>query len=197
MVFVLACSMPVIVPRKVGTVHRFAGIGILARSAQWLGAAILLAADAPADTREIASTFFIAKSQNKNQVHYALRVDNACLPVGPAPVRPYWLMLEKGPGVTEPLLDREQPAYGIGAQQVDGPLVRVTLRALPARPVVLQTWQSPDGQCLSSAVTTIAGDRARLFNVYVGCSTFGLGIDYLLLTGWRDDGTVVSERIER
>lgn len=161
-----------------------------------LGVVALRGVDAAAHESEIASTFFISKSQNRNQVHYAVKVDEACRPVPAAPVRPYWRMLEKGPEVIEPLLDREQPAYGIAQQQVDGSAVRSVLRALPARPVVIHTWQTPDGACISAAFTTIAGSSARLFNIHVAYSWFGTGVDYVLLTGWRDDGTLVRERVK-
>jgi hypothetical protein len=171
---------------------------VVVRSFWMLALVVLLAADVDAAAaREIPSAFLVSKSQNRNQVHYAVKVDDACQPLGAAPVRPYWLMLEKGANVTAPLLDREQPAYGIERQQVDGATVRVVLRALPARPVVIHAWKAPDGACLSAAVTTIAGAPARLFNVHVAGTAFNLGIDYLLLTGWREDGTVVRERIKR
>ncbi len=141
---------------------------------------------------EIPSAFFVSKTQNRNQVHYAVKVDGACRPVNPTPVRPYWRMLEKGSQATEPLLDREQPAFGIDRQAVDGATVRVVLRALPSRPVLIQTWRSPEGRCVSLATTTIAGVRARLYNVHVVLRMFG--VDYLLMTGYRDDGSVVRER---
>lgn len=162
-----------------------------------LAAVVLLCADAAAGEREIPSAFVVSKTQNRNQVHYAVKVDEACRPVTAAPVRPYWLMLSKGPRVTEPLLDREQPAYGIAQQQVEGSAVRIVLRALPGRPVVIHTWQGPDGACLSAAVTTIAGVRARLFNVHVACTFLCTGVDHLLLTGWKDDGSVVRELVKR
>ncbi len=105
-------------------------------------------------------------------------------------------MLEKGPRVTEALLDREQPAYGIAAQHVDGTEVRSVLRALPMHPVVIHTWQGADGACAFTATTTIAGLQARLFNIHVAYNALSTGVDYILLTGWRDDGTLVRERIK-
>jgi Domain of unknown function (DUF4833) len=147
--------------------------------------------------REIPSAFLVSKTENRNQVHYAVRVDQACRPTTSAPIRPYWLMREKGPRVTEPLLEREQAAYCIQHQRVEGSAVRISIRSLPSRDIVIQTWQASDGQCLSAAVTTIAGGRARLFDVHVVIASLGLGIDSILLTGWRDDGTMVRERIKR
>jgi hypothetical protein len=155
-------------------------------------AAMLLAGSTSAG--EIPSAFFISKTQNKNQVHFAVRVDDACAPMGPAPVHAYWRMLERGPRVTEPLLDKEQRAYGIERQTMDGRFVRITLRAVPSRPITIQTWRAADGTCASSSAMTISGFSARLFNVHVALKAFG--VDYLLLTGWRDDGAVVRERVD-
>jgi hypothetical protein len=106
-------------------------------------------------------------------------------------------MLEKGPHAIEPLLDREQAAYGLQYQRPEGSAVRIAIRSLPSREILVQTQQAPDGQCLSTAITTIAGVRARLFDVHVVVTSLGLGISSILLTGWRDDGSVVRERIKR
>jgi hypothetical protein len=46
---------------------------------------------APPDVR---SVFFIAKSQNRNQVHYGIRLDRECNPIGTRPVFAYWRMFE-------------------------------------------------------------------------------------------------------
>ena len=159
--------------------------------------AVLVPAIAEAHDREIPSAFVVSKTENRNQVHYAVRVDEACRPATAVPVRAYWLMLEKGPSVTEPLLDREQAAYGILYQRPEESAVRIAIRSLPSRDIVIQTWRAPEGQCLSSAITTIAGARARLFNVHVAVGGLGLGIRSILLTGWRDDGSVVREQIKR
>ena len=167
------------------------------RIAAVLAMMVLPAVSAVASSQhEIASAFVVSKSQNRNQVHYAVRVDDTCRPVTAAPVHPYWQMLEKGQGVTEPLLDREQRAYGIERQQVQGASIHVVLHALPSRPVEIETRRGPDGSCLSAAFTTIAGVRAHLFNVHLQVNWLNVGVDYILLTGWRDDGSVVRERVQ-
>lgn len=51
--------------------------------------------------------FSIAKSENKNEVQYVVRLDDGCAPVGSSPVSAYWRMLERGPTQTAPLLPRE------------------------------------------------------------------------------------------
>jgi hypothetical protein len=162
-----------------------------------LALVLLLPVAVPPSGGETSSAFFVSKSENRNQVHYAVRVDKACQPMGPAPVHAYWLMLEKGPRLTEPLLEREQAAYGVQRQHLEGSTVRLSIRSLPNREIAIQTWQGPDGQCRSTAVTTIAGTRARLFNVHVVLDGLKLGVSSVLLRGWRDDGSEVSERMRR
>jgi len=150
-------------------------------------------AGAAAPEREVPSVFSIAKSSNKNQVHYAIELDDACAPIGANPVRPYWRMLERSPDATEPLLDREQRAYGIARQDVSGSQVRVVLRALPARPITIRTAHAADGTCSATATVGIGSASARLHDIYVKQSLFG--VDYLLLTGWADSGAVVREKL--
>jgi len=146
------------------------------------------------------SVFTIGKSQNKNQVQYAVHVDGQCVPVPGAPVFAYWRMLELGPTRVEPLLPSELSAYGPASQLVtargaDGGEVRLVLRALRNRPILLATRRATDGTCRALATVAIAGSPAHLFNVYVKL-TWHLSVDYLLLRGWSMDGTrVLSEKL--
>jgi len=156
----------------------------------------MLVASAPRARADqtIESALFVSKSENKNQVHYGVRVDDTCTPLAHDPVFAYWRMLEKGPNATEPLLAREQRAYGIARQEVHGGTVRITLAALPARPITIHVARTESGTCASSAEVTIAGQAARLFNVHVALGF--LRVDHLLVTGWAEpDGRVVRERI--
>src|SRR3954471_2332361 len=84
-----------------------------------LAAVATASAGAPAAwASELPSAFFISKSENRNQVHYAVAVDASCAPAGDTPVHPYWRLLEEGPALTSPLLEREQQVYGIASQRV-------------------------------------------------------------------------------
>lgn len=140
-----------------------------------------------------ADAFFVSKSENRNQVHYAVAVDAQCKMAGTAPMFARWKMLEKGEGIEEPLLDREQAAYGITSQSIHGGRVRIVLRALPSRPVIVETYVA-DGTCRASARMTVAGSNARLFNVHAALR-WPFGVDYLLLQGWTDDGKVIREKV--
>jgi hypothetical protein len=150
-------------------------------------------------TRDIASVFFIAKSENRNQVHYGIHLDEACSPVGSAPVFAYWRMLEHGPLATEPLLAHEIPAYGVRDQRVlardqGGGRLAVSLRALPARTIVVHSLAQGDG-CRADATTTISGGPAALTSVYAKLG-WPFGVDYLMLSGRGPDGRAVQERVK-
>ncbi len=159
-----------------------------------LAAAFLLASPTTkaAQSSEIESALSIVKSTNKNQVHYAVAVDDTCVPVGAAPVHAYWRMLEKSPDATEALSRGEERAFGIEKQDVDRDGVRVVLRGLPARTITIHT-RAEGGKCVASASTTINGVSARISSVFVKIKLFG--VDYVQLTGLADDGTVVKERL--
>jgi Domain of unknown function (DUF4833) len=142
----------------------------------------------------IPSALVIAKSSNRNEVHYAVAVDPTCAPSGPQPVLPYWLMLERGPDITEPLSDREQRYLGISTQNVTPRGIELTLRAVPGRVLTIRTWSEPGGRCSSSVDMTIAGTPTRLVGVFAQQKLFGVA--YVLLTGVTAEGATVRERIE-
>lgn len=157
---------------------------------------------APAVARPAAETtavlFSISKSENKNFVQFVERLDASCAPVGQAPVYAYWRMLEKGTTATEALLDREQPAYGIASQSVEprgdgSAAVRMTLRALPHMPLLVESGRAADGTCTAWVRTPIDGVDAKLFNVHV-VLRWPFGVARLLVTGWSAfDGHLVRE----
>ncbi|HEX8795028.1 MAG TPA: DUF4833 domain-containing protein [Polyangiaceae bacterium] len=165
-----------------------------------MAAAALLSTPATGDSaHDVPSAFYVSKSENRNQVHYAVRLDDQCAPAGAAPVLPYWRMLERDARATEPLLSREVPAYGIAEQSVvsrgeRGGVVRVVLRALPSRSLLLTTFASGQG-CAASASLVIGGTPATLTSIHVQLR-WPWGVDYLLLSGRAlSDGHAVSERI--
>ena len=135
----------------------------------------------------------IAKSSNKNEVHYAARVDETCAPVTKAPVHPYWLMLERAPGVTEPLSPSELRVLGVASQEVSGDTISFVVSGMPSRTFFAHTGRGADGVCTSWVDTTIAGGEARLLGVYVKQRL--LGVDYVQLTGRTPEGKVVAEQV--
>jgi hypothetical protein len=157
-------------------------------------------ADAPAPGAPVP-IFTIAKSENKNQVQYVIRLDDHCAPVGSAPLSGFWRMLEQGPSQTAPILPREVRAYDFASQTIlrrdaAGGEVRAVLRALPGRPVTIVTSRGADGKCRAAATLSVSGTPAYLFNVYVQLKWDG--VDYLLLRAWSTDGShVVTEKVSK
>ncbi|MFP2912894.1 DUF4833 domain-containing protein [Pyxidicoccus sp. 3LFB2] len=150
--------------------------------------------------RDAGSAFFIARSTNRNQVHYGIRVDGDCRPQGDKPVHAYWRMLEKGDKATEPLLGREGPAYGLGdVQQVEatpsGWRVHVRLRAWPERTIDLDVFRE-NGRCVARAFTLLDGKVAQIDRIFVKTS-WPAGVDYVLLSGTGQDGRSLREVIKK
>jgi len=159
-------------------------------------AATLVASATTADARqlgEIPSAFTIAKSSNKNQVSYAVAVNDACAPAGAAPVHPYWRMLERSADATEPLTSTEQRAFGVASQETSGDDVRFFVRGLQNRPITVHTYRTNDGHCEAASSMPIAGTEARVSSVFVKLSLFG--VSYVQLTGVAPSGAVVTERV--
>jgi hypothetical protein len=135
-----------------------------------------------------APLFSISKTENRNYVQFAERLDANCAPAGSAPTYAYWRMIERSPSAVEALLPLEQPAYGVATQTVlersEGHgLVSVTLRALPKTPLVVESRRAANGSCEASARTSIAGVDARLFNVHAVLK-WPFGVARLLVSGW-------------
>lgn len=155
-------------------------------------------ADSSNASRELL-LFSISKSENKNQVQYAIRVDDRCQPLTAAPVFAYWRMREKGPTVVEPLLAQEIDAYGIASQvaarTAEGGTVRLVLRAVRGRPIAVDVSRTSSGACQAAATLAILGTSAHLYDVYAKLK-WPFGVEYLLLQGWSLDGTrVLKEKL--
>jgi hypothetical protein len=147
----------------------------------------------------VDSVFHIEKSHNRNQVHYAVKVDAACRPLGARPVWGYWREFEVGPRATSHILPHEQQAYGVqeGAAVQLGPnwgRVRINLRGFPQRPLVIDTFRQGSG-CAARALTSIAGQPALLRSIYVKIG-FLFSVEYALARGLRSsDGKPVEEKL--
>jgi hypothetical protein len=163
-----------------------------------------LAAAAPGISLPMApvqSLFFIAKSENKNQVHYAAVVDAACRPVGAHPVYGYWRDLQVGPRAVSQLLDHEQPAYGLSEPRYvrpnsngSGGQIRVSLRGFPERPLIIDIFRQGTG-CAARTQTTIQHAPALLTSIYVDIG-FLFSVNYAILRGVRmSDGAAVQEKV--
>jgi len=148
--------------------------------------------------RDLNSVFLVAKSENKNQVHYGVHVDRECNVVGTNPLYGYWRMLEKK-GEIEPMLSREVRAYGIDPVQRIEKAGNVTtihtrLNAIPDRLLRVTVTRTQTG-CSADATMPIAGTDARLRLIYVRIGWM-FSVDYILLRGSHPvDGHTVEEKI--
>ncbi len=148
----------------------------------------------------VASVFYIAKSENKNEVHYAVQVDPQCRPLGTRPVYGYWRELENGPMVVSPLLHHELPAYGLNPprairRDAAGGQVLISLRGFPDRAVSIDTFRDARG-CEARATTLIQKQPAVLQSIYVKIG-FLFSVDFAILRGLRvSDGAPVQEKID-
>ena len=153
------------------------------------------------NARTVDSVFHIAKSENRNQVHYGARVDAACRPAGMRPIYAYWRMHERGPNVREGLLGHEQPAYGIRSQRTlqrsrAGGSVRLRLRAWPDRPIKIELFRRSTG-CAARGLVDIQRQPAVLRSIYVDLG-FLFSVNYVLIHGVRIvDARAVHERLQR
>jgi hypothetical protein len=179
-----------------------AGTAALACCTLGLGPARLSAADPPTRVlpgNSVRSVFFISKSENRNQVHYGVRVDDHCRPEGEKPMYGYWRDFEVGPTATSALLKHEQSAYGLTDPRwvrpaQEGGQIRIGLRGFPDRPLTVETYRGRDG-CRARAYTTIKKSPAVLRSIYVEIG-FLFSIDYVLLRGYiAADGRAVEEKV--
>jgi hypothetical protein len=148
--------------------------------------------------RDPRSVFFIQRNKNRNEVHYGIRLDDGCAPLGDEPVYNYWLRLEEGPGVTKPVQLFQQAGYGIARQTVRAGAVEIVLRALDDRPVRVTASKREDGRCAVEAFLDIAGAPARFDKAFVFAEEGFLlpSVKYVELYGMREDGSPVRERID-
>lgn len=145
------------------------------------------------------SVFHISKSENHNEVHYSVRVDPKCHPVGPQPIFGYWRDYEKGPRAVSPLLSHELPAYGLmpvrSIEPSDlGGKIRVSLRAFPERLLTVEIQRAGSG-CAARAVTTLQKQSAVLNSIFVQIG-FLFSVEYAIARGARlPDGAALQEKL--
>lgn len=167
-----------------------------------LATVFVLAASATAQDRrtvrfgpnDVPTVFAIGKSDDNNQVQYALRLTRDCHPVGREPVFGYWREYDQDERL-EPMSWLDSFGYGIGAQAVTADAVRMTIKTAPERPIEIEVSQRADGTCAAVPYTRIHGQRARLALVYLRLNG-PLSVSWVELRGTAlDGGEPVVERI--
>lgn len=180
---------------------------MLSRRASTLAASFLVAVVscpepllADDTARESVPLFAIRKTENRNRVQYVVAVDAACRPRGTAPVHAYGRMLERGPGVREPLAPFERMAYGMVQQRVGedaaGARVEVVLRALRSRPIVVR-FDASSGHCAARPTASVNGVACAIDDVLV-VQRGPLTVDHVELEGRSvATGTTCTEHVRR
>lgn len=144
---------------------------------------------------ETKTLFHIERSKNKNEVHYAVKLNGNCQFKGDEPIFGYWKSLEQGPNVIEDLSVFDQVAYGIVNQKVSGDKVTFNLKAIDSR-VVTVSLVKKEKKCDVVAQMEISKKQAYLDKVYV-LSKEGFikpTVIHLDFFGHNEQGEQVTER---
>jgi hypothetical protein len=150
---------------------------------------------------DVRSMFYVAKSENQNQVHYAIRLDADCKPLKKQPVFAYWKRLRKGVRYDEPLLPPGTRLYGASDdQQVQlaklGGQVKMYVKALKRLPIDISVAKV-NGTCKATSIVTIKGEPAQLRYAYLQLGRLGLTVKYVDVIGYRlRDGAKVVQQFE-
>lgn len=148
---------------------------------------------------DIATLFYVAKSDDRNRVDYGIRLDAQCAPAGNTPLYAYWRRFEPGQDPLGDLNLLDQTVYGIARQDVrtradNGSWIEVSLRALPSRRVLVLVQRAGD-RCVGAAQTDIRGQESILDHVFVQLAGPGR-IDHAMIRGEdRVSGHPIFERV--
>lgn len=161
--------------------------------ALWLGAGALgWACPCAAAARvSYAPLFLIARSKNRNVVHYSARLQDGQLHPE-SPVEAHWQMLAEDGRREELSWAERKLAYGFSVSELAPESCRLQLVAFKNRSL------SVERQAQSfRAVVSIAGKRAVLERIFVQTHEGGIlpSVEYLELFGTALSGGAVNERL--
>lgn len=142
-----------------------------------LVATCVVAADVRADmdfgANDIATVFFVDKSDDRNRVDYGLRLNAQCEPANNDPLFMYWREFEAGRNgrVTHGLNLLEGPVYGAARQNMvergaNFFVLEVELRSIPGRTIRIRVDEN-HGRCVAVARTRISGVETQLRSAHV------------------------------
>ena len=128
------------------------------------------AADVQFGPKDVATVFYISKSDDKNRVDYGIRLDADCVPVGNSAVFGYWREYEYTPPHINGLSILDRIPYGISSQGLvsrtaTGADYYMRLRQFE-RTIAIATKKEADGTCSAIARAKINGSVAQFVFVY-------------------------------
>lgn len=153
----------------------------------------------PFGAYDVHSAFYVAKSENQNQVHYGVRLDAQCRPLQDAPVFAYWRRLRAETRVDEPLEGMGVYVYGASDEQevrttATGSIIALHVKALKRVPIEIEVTRTDSG-CTVVPYLTLQGERARLSYAFVQLGPWGLRPRYVEVVASRErDGAEIRER---
>ncbi|MDB4976396.1 MAG: hypothetical protein JWN48_4737 [Myxococcaceae bacterium] len=148
---------------------------------------------------DVHSAFHVEKSENRNQVHYGIRLDAACRPQGKAPVFAYWMRLKKDVWDEDPLIGAAVRVYGASTDQTvqvaaTGGHVDMYVKALKRVPVSIAITKGKDG-CIATPTVVLNGERVKLVRAFLQLGRFGITVKYVDVYGTREkDGHTVTQQ---
>jgi len=121
---------------------------------------------------DVATVFYVSKSDDRNRVDYGVRLDEACRPSRDEPIFAYWRRFEPGEPRFGELNLFDQQAYGITSQRVAscdqrGSWIELGIRAIPDR-MLVRVEPGPDGDgCVARARMELNGRLAWVDHAHV------------------------------
>jgi hypothetical protein len=177
-------------------------------SALVLGATALAPATASAGLpefgpRDVPTTFYISKSDDKNRVDYGIHMDERCAAPNDDSIFLYWREFEHAPPVKLIALSTlDYIPYGIGEQRAvrkmrDGGIYFLKLKQFDKTPIYIITKKGADGKCTAQARSLIGGKEAELSYIYVKLKG-PMSVDYLDVHGKDlETGAEITERLRK
>lgn len=163
---------------------------------RWLWILALGAAGAPG-AEELVPLFHIAKSDSRNEVHYAGALGRDCR-FAAEPVRVFWLRRADPQRPPRPLdWTEERFAYGVRLLQAEPGRVSFAIAADDTRPVLLEAFRAGEA-CRLRARMRILGDWAEPTHAYITIVESSLPwpkVEHVDLHGRREDGRPLCERL--
>jgi hypothetical protein len=143
---------------------------------------------------DVKTVFAIGKSDDHNQVQYALRLTKECRPAGKEPVFGYWREYDNHERLL-PMSWLDSFAYSIGSQVVRPTGVTMAIKTAPNREIDIEVSRDADGSCAARPFVTINGKRARLSLIFLMLSG-PFSVSWVEIRGTAvDSGEPIVERV--
>jgi hypothetical protein len=151
---------------------------------------------------DVATVFFISKSDDNNRVDYGIRLDADCIPVGNSAVFGYWREFEHAPPVritSWSFLDKIPYGFsdqGLVSRTPTGADYFVRLKQFD-RTIAIATKKEADGTCSATPRAKIGGAVAQLVFVYAKLAG-PFSVSYIDIHG-KDfaTGAAILERVNK